>query len=111
MGFFSMELTPLSAALCVSLSTLTADARLNGGAGFWFSLGHSTVVVLLCAGVAFGSSYLRGYLDRVKSVGAIVGTSVSASVLLLVAGMNTFVAWGLVARWRELRARRRAEQE
>ena len=41
--------------------------------GFYFSIGHSTVVTLLCAGVAFGSKWLRTHLDNVKSIGAIVG--------------------------------------
>ena len=41
--------------------------------GFYFSIGHSTVVTLLCAGVAFGSKWLRHHLDNVKSIGAIVG--------------------------------------
>ena len=59
--------------------------------------------MLLCAGVAFGSSYLRNHLDSVKAVGAIVGTSVSATVLLLVAGMNIYVAWRLAQRWRVVR--------
>jgi high-affinity nickel permease len=88
---------------------LIADGQRSLLVGFWFSLGHSTVVVLLCAGVAFGSTYLRKHLDNVKSVGAIVGTSVSATVLLLVAGMNIFVGWGLMKRWRAVRARRRLE--
>ena len=83
---------------------LIADGQQPLLIGFWFSLGHSSVVVLLCAGVAFGSSYLRKHLDNVKSVGAIIGTSVSATVLLLVAGMNLFVAWALVKRWRIVRA-------
>ena len=39
-----------------------------------------------------------------------MGTSVSAAVLLLVAGMNIHVAWGLIKQWRAVRARRRSEQ-
>jgi high-affinity nickel-transport protein len=79
--------------------------------GFWFSLGHSTVVVLLCAGVAFGSTYLREHLSDVKSVGALVGTSVSAAVLLLVAGLNIFVAWKLVKRCRRMRRDQRGAKQ
>lgn len=88
---------------------LIADGQKPLLVGFWFSLGHSTVVVLLCAGVAFGSTYLRKHLDNVKSIGAIVGTSVSATVLLLVAGMNIFVAWRLVRQWRAQRAACRSD--
>ena len=58
--------------------------------------------MILCAGVAFGSAYLRKHLSDVKSVGAIIGTSVSSAVLLLVAGLNIFVAWTLVKSCRRL---------
>ena len=30
--------------------------------GLWFSLGHSTVVVFLCGGVATGSAYARAHV-------------------------------------------------
>eukprot|EP00946_MAST-07B_sp_MAST-7B-sp1_P000775 g775.t1 len=82
---------------------LISDGQTPLLVGFWFSLGHSSVVVILCAGVAFGSAYLRKHLSDVKSVGAIIGTSVSSAVLMLVACLNIFVAWKLVKSCRQLR--------
>ena len=37
--------------------------------GLWFSLGHSTMVVLLCGIVAAGSSLIRSRVDAVASHG------------------------------------------
>ena len=93
---------------------LISDGKTPLLVGFYFSVGHSTVVTLLCAGVAFGSNWLRKHLNNVKSVGAIVGTSVSALVLLIVAAMNIVVAWRLIVAWRKLtvaRQRRRQEKD
>ncbi|GLR84487.1 HoxN/HupN/NixA family nickel/cobalt transporter [Bradyrhizobium iriomotense] len=69
-------------------------------AGLFFALGHSTVVVvatlLLCLGVVSlgGDSLL-------KTVGGLIGTSVSALFLLLIGMVNLAIFVGL---WRTLRA-------
>src|ERR1017187_7957826 len=39
------------------------------GVGFFFSLGHSAVVVLLSVGVAFAASELTSRFDSLKAVG------------------------------------------
>ncbi|PJG53365.1 HoxN/HupN/NixA family nickel/cobalt transporter [Bradyrhizobium forestalis] len=70
--------------------------------GLYFALGHSTVVVvatlLLAAGVvSFGGDSL------LKSIGGLVGTSVSAIFLLLIAVLNLVI---FVVLWRTLRAMR-----
>ena len=86
---------------------LISDGQMPLLVGFWFSLGHSTVVVILCAGVAFGSTYLREHMTDVKSVGALIGTSVSAGVLLLVAGLNIWIAWKLIGSCHRIRRQRK----
>src|ERR1039458_1404444 len=58
------------------------------GVGFFFSLGHSTVVVLLSVGVAFAASELTSRFDSLKAVGGIVGTSASALFLFAIALIN-----------------------
>ena len=92
----------LAAIDCVSRK-LIADRRPSLGVGLYFSLGHSTVVLLLCVGVAAGSAELkhRGGLER---VGAVVGAAVSAGVLLLVGAVNVAIARGLFREWRALRS-------
>ncbi|MGY8666597.1 HoxN/HupN/NixA family nickel/cobalt transporter [Bradyrhizobium sp. UFLA05-109] len=69
-------------------------------AGLYFALGHSTVVVvatlLLCLGVVS-----LGGESLLKTVGGVIGTSVSALFLLLIAVVNLAIFVGL---WRTLRA-------
>ncbi|MGP0060641.1 MAG: HoxN/HupN/NixA family nickel/cobalt transporter [Beijerinckiaceae bacterium] len=76
------------------------------GVGFFFSLGHSTVVVLLSVAVAFAASEISTHFESLKAVGSIVGTSASALFLFAIALVNILV---LVSVFRTFRAVRRGE--
>lgn len=69
--------------------------------GMWFSLGHSTIVVVTCIVVAATSGALEERFDGFTRVGNIVGTGVSAVVLMLLGIGN---AWILVKLVQKLRA-------
>ncbi len=74
---------------------LMQDGQRPVGVGFFFSLGHSTIVILLSAFIAITAAHLKAD-SELQRVGGIVGTSVSAVFLLLIAGINAFVLWGVV---------------
>ena len=59
--------------------------------GLFFSLGHSTVVVLLSVGIAVATVALQSQFDTFKSVGGVIGTLVSAAFLFIIALANVFV--------------------
>src|SRR5262245_15839327 len=59
--------------------------------GFYFSLGHSTVVLLMCLVVAIGADYVQAHSPQLKEIGSLIGTSISAAFLLLLAGLNLIV--------------------
>lgn len=61
--------------------------------GFFFSLGHSTVVILLSVLVAQGTGYAKTHFPELQQIGGIIGTSISAAFLLLIALMNLMVFW------------------
>jgi nickel/cobalt transporter (NiCoT) family protein len=56
--------------------------------GLFFSLGHSTVVVLASTAIAFATAALEGRFATLKVVGGVIGTSVSVVFLFLVAAAN-----------------------
>src|SRR5262249_5804605 len=56
--------------------------------GFFFSLGHSTVVILMCFLVALGTGFMKTHFPGFREVGSLIGTSVSAAFLLLIAIIN-----------------------
>ncbi len=59
--------------------------------GFFFSLGHSTIVVLLSIAIAITATALQSKYDNFTTVGGMVGTLVSAFFLFAIAVANLLV--------------------
>ena len=74
-------------------------------AGLYFSLGHSTVVVLASIVVALGATALSG-LETFGEVGGVIGTTVSALFLFAIAIANIFI---LVAVYKTFQRVKRGE--
>jgi nickel/cobalt transporter (NiCoT) family protein len=70
---------------------LVQEDRRPIGVGFFFSLGHSTVVIALSLAIAVSAAIVKDHLPSLERLGALVGTSVSAFFLLLVAAINLVV--------------------
>jgi len=75
--------------------------------GLFFSLGHSTVVIVASIFVALAVSALHEKFENFKEVGGLIGTSVSAFFLLIVAVANIFI---LVSVFRLFKAVKRGER-
>ncbi|OAA56240.1 nickel transporter [Niveomyces insectorum RCEF 264] len=75
---------------------LIASGQRPVAVGTFFSLGHSTIVIITCIVVAATSGALRARFDGFERVGNIIGTSVSAAVLLILCAGNAWVLWRLV---------------
>ncbi len=74
------------------------------GVGFFFSLGHSTIVFGLSAAVAATSFALKGRFDLLSSWGGIFGTLVSAFFLLTIAVMNAVILASIVSTFHRVKA-------
>jgi high-affinity nickel-transport protein len=59
--------------------------------GLFFSLGHSTVVVLASIGIAMTAMAFKDQMSDFHPVGSLIGTSVSAAFLLLIGAINLVV--------------------
>jgi high-affinity nickel-transport protein len=68
--------------------------------GMWFSLGHSTIVIITCIVVAATSGALEKRFEGFRNVGGIIGTAVSAGVLILLGLGNAWIMWKLIQRLR-----------
>jgi high-affinity nickel-transport protein len=90
------------AAIDNVVRTLMQEGKRPVSVGFFFSLGHSTVVILMSAVLAISASALQNRFDAFKDIGGIVGTSVSAFFLLLVAIMNLFILMGTLKTFRRV---------
>ncbi|KAF8847319.1 NicO-domain-containing protein [Acephala macrosclerotiorum] len=69
--------------------------------GTWFSLGHSTIVVVTCIVVAATSGALEKRFDGFRNIGGVIGTGVSAGVLILLGVGNAWILVKLVKRLKE----------
>src|ERR1700674_5328904 len=59
--------------------------------GFFFSLGHSTVVVLATVGIALAAAAFKDQLEEFRAVGGMIGVSISAAFLLIIAAINVVI--------------------
>jgi high-affinity nickel-transport protein len=82
---------------------LMQDGQRPVSVGFWFAIGHSAVVILLALAIAVATTELSSRFDVLQGVGRIIGTSISTSFLLLIAGMNVVILVGIWRTFREVR--------
>jgi nickel/cobalt transporter (NiCoT) family protein len=76
--------------------------------GLYFSLGHSTVVLLASAGIAAGASVLD---ERYRAIGGVAGSVISAGFLIAIAGANVVVLRGVWRTFQRVRAGGRYDEE
>ncbi len=84
---------------------LMQDGQRPQTVGLWFSLGHSTIVVLASLAIAGTAAAMQGRLEAMKEIGGVVGTLVSATFLLAIAAANLVILLGI---WRSFRQFRRS---
>src|SRR6202035_4065748 len=93
------------AAIDNTTRKLVSDGQRPLSVGFFFSLGHSSVVFVLAVALNFG---IRSLNEQVKDNGSplhamtgVIGTSVSGTFLYIIAAMNLVILLGIVRVFRE----------
>jgi high-affinity nickel-transport protein len=79
------------------------DGKRPLGVGFFFSLGHSSVVFGLAAGLAVAASTVKARLPSLQHWGGAVGTGVSGTFLLAIGVLNLLVLFDVVRIFRDMR--------
>ncbi len=70
---------------------LMQEGKQPAAAGFFFSLGHSTIVWLGTILIALAAAAFKDKVEAFKAIGGVAGTLVSAFFLFAIAIMNIFV--------------------
>ncbi len=95
------------AAIDNTTRKLVGEGRRPLSVGFFFSLGHSSVVFVLAMLLNFGirglGSQLRNDKSSLHTVAGVVGTSVSGAFLYLIAALNLIVLAGIIKTFRQAR--------
>lgn len=71
--------------------------------GFWFAIGHSTIILIASVGIAFTASALQRF-EAMKAAGAMLATMVSATFLFTIAGMNLLILRSVWRAFQHVRA-------
>lgn len=88
------------AAVDDSLRYLLRHERRPLAIGFFFSLGHCTVVVCLAAAIIFASDWTQQTLPQLQHLGSWVGPAVSGSFLCLIGALNLVTVLDMFKAWR-----------
>jgi high-affinity nickel-transport protein len=96
------------AAIDNTTRKLLQDGRKPVGVGFFFSLGHSTVVFIIAAALGLTVKWIvdgvAGNGGQLKTVGGMLGTVVSGGFLVLIGVLNLIVLLDIVRVYRRLKA-------
>src|SRR3954470_530919 len=95
------------AAIDNTTRKLMSDGQRPVSVGFWFSLGHSSIVFGLCALLSLGVRTVAGQVDdegsTLHTVTGLIGTAVSGVFLMLIAFINLVVLNGILKVFRKMR--------
>jgi nickel/cobalt transporter (NiCoT) family protein len=87
------------------------DGKRSLGVGFFFSLGHSTIVFSLAAGLAVAAKTVNSSVPGFQGVGGTIGTSVSGTFLLLIGLLNLAVLMDILGVFRRMKRGHYDEQK
>jgi nickel/cobalt transporter (NiCoT) family protein len=82
---------------------LMQEGRKPHSVGFFFSLGHSTIVILASGLIAVTAAAMKDSLDQFHDIGGLIGTAVSATFLLVIGIANLFILRGVWAAFSRVR--------
>ncbi|GAA4490756.1 HoxN/HupN/NixA family nickel/cobalt transporter [Actinoallomurus oryzae] len=94
------------AAIDNTTRKLMADGKRPVSVGFWFALGHSSIVIAMAALITLGT-HIAGTLmnqdSETHQTLGLIGTSISGGFLYLIAFLNLLALIGILAVWRTMR--------
>src|ERR1700712_2050687 len=95
------------AAIDNTTRKLMAEGKRPVSVGFWFSLGHSSIVFGLCLLLSLGVKALAGQVENdgstLQRTTGLIGTTVSGAFLYVIAALNLVVLLGILKVFRGMR--------
>ncbi|MEP6649047.1 MAG: HoxN/HupN/NixA family nickel/cobalt transporter [Lapillicoccus sp.] len=103
------------AAIDNTTRKLMTEGQRPMSVGFWFSLGHGSVVVIMVSLLAFGIRALAGAIEddqsTLQQVTGVWGTSVSGVFLIVIGLINLGALIGIIKVFRKMRSGQFEERE
>ncbi|MDT8715155.1 HoxN/HupN/NixA family nickel/cobalt transporter [Clostridium sp. 19966] len=79
------------AAIDNTVRKLVQQKKDPTGVGFFFSMGHSSVVFIMAVITTFAMSWAEVNIPAIKDVGSVIGASVSGAFLVLIGILNLYI--------------------
>ncbi|MDR9854451.1 HoxN/HupN/NixA family nickel/cobalt transporter [Paenibacillus sp. VCA1] len=99
------------AAVDNTIRKLVAQKKDSRGVGFYFSLGHSTVVFLLAVLTAVSVKFVAKYMSNMQEIGGMIGVTVSGVFLVFLAVLNLVLFIQLWNAFRKIKEEKIRESE
>jgi nickel/cobalt transporter (NiCoT) family protein len=99
------------AAIDNTTRKLLQDGRRSMGVGFFFSLGHSTIVFSLAAALAIAAKTVNSRIPTFQDYGGYVAASVSGTFLILIGALNLLVLLDILGVFRRMKGGQYDEQK
>lgn len=90
---------------------LMQEGKAPFSVGFFFSLGHSSIVVIATVVIAATAMAMQAHLEDFHVIGGMIGTAVSASFLLAIGLANLIILIGIWSAFQRLRRGERVVDE
>src|SRR4051794_13658303 len=91
------------AAIDNTTRKLLQDEKRSMGVGFFFSLGHSSVVLALAAGLALATKTVNSELPGFQDIGSTIGAGVSGTFLIVIGLLNLAVLLDILGVFRQMK--------
>ncbi|MFP3668472.1 HoxN/HupN/NixA family nickel/cobalt transporter [Priestia sp. SIMBA_032] len=99
------------AAIDNTVRKLVEQRSNPSGVGFFFSLGHSTVVLLLSIFTAISIKFVKTNLPEMQDIGGIIGTFVSGVFLVIMGLLNLIILVDIIRVFKKMRQKNYQESE
>ncbi|KAA1042328.1 HoxN/HupN/NixA family nickel/cobalt transporter [Macrococcus equipercicus] len=91
------------AAIDNSVRKLLQENKKTLGIGFYFSLGHSSVVLLMSIALGVSAGWAQRHLPQLQHIGGIIGMSVSGTFLLIIGIINLIILVQLIRLFKDVK--------
>jgi len=99
------------AAIDNTTRKLLQDGKRSLGVGFFFSLGHSTIVFSLAAGLAIAAKTVNSRIPTFQNIGGYIGASVSGTFLIVIGVLNLVVLLDILGVFKRMKRGHYDEQK
>ncbi|MHD0396814.1 HoxN/HupN/NixA family nickel/cobalt transporter [Staphylococcus simulans] len=99
------------AAIDNTVRKLMQEKKNPTGVGFYFSIGHSSVVFIMALLLGISVSWAQQQMPTFQAIGGVIGTMVSGLFLLLIGVLNLIILVSLIRLFMRLRFERVSNEE